>query len=336
MKILVLLLVPLTAFGFIWQPGVTGSTFLKLGMGVRPVAMGGAFTAVADDGNGLFWNPAGLGMAKGFAVNFMTMDLLEYTNYSGGGMVLPVRILGQSFSFGLGGSLFSASDVRRDETGTETGSFSLWDLDVCAGLAFKPFDNLSVGGATKVIAGKIDNVSSGTAAVDAGIVYAPSRYVSIGSTLLNAGPPRRYLNRWEPLPTSLRAGIALNLPYQKNHLLLTSDLDLYPDSDPTLSVGGELYVRLGQGISKMLAEPFSALTLWAGYKSGYQYLGSWSGFSIGLGYEYQIMNGLYFGIDALYLSYGNLGGSERISASLRYEPVQRSARRTGPVRRNVK
>ena len=81
------------------------------------------------------------------------------------------------------------------------------------------------------------------------------------------------------------------------------------------------------------------MTFWAGYKSGYQYLGSWSGLSVGLGYEYQVVRGLYFGIDALYLSYGNLGGSERISASLRYEPVKtppvKTAPRGGPGRRHV-
>ena len=28
--------------------------------GARATALGGAFTAIADDGNALFWNPAGL------------------------------------------------------------------------------------------------------------------------------------------------------------------------------------------------------------------------------------------------------------------------------------
>ncbi|MBI3597939.1 MAG: hypothetical protein HY201_00540 [Nitrospirae bacterium] len=34
--------------------------------GIRPLGMGGAFTAVADDGNAIFYNPAGLNQIKGF------------------------------------------------------------------------------------------------------------------------------------------------------------------------------------------------------------------------------------------------------------------------------
>jgi len=45
-------------------PGTTGATFLKLGVGSRPVAMGEAFVAVADDINALFWNPSGLPYQK--------------------------------------------------------------------------------------------------------------------------------------------------------------------------------------------------------------------------------------------------------------------------------
>ena len=34
--------------------------FLKIGVGARPLAMGGAFVSVADDGTAPYWNPAGL------------------------------------------------------------------------------------------------------------------------------------------------------------------------------------------------------------------------------------------------------------------------------------
>jgi long-subunit fatty acid transport protein len=37
-----------------------------LGMGARPMAMGGAFSAVADDESALLYNPAGLATLDGF------------------------------------------------------------------------------------------------------------------------------------------------------------------------------------------------------------------------------------------------------------------------------
>ena len=38
----------------------TGAAFLKLGMGARPVGLGGAFTAISNDVNAIAYNPAGI------------------------------------------------------------------------------------------------------------------------------------------------------------------------------------------------------------------------------------------------------------------------------------
>jgi len=44
--------------------GTTSAQFLKLEAGARPVGMGGAFTAVCDDVQALYWNTAGLAQIK--------------------------------------------------------------------------------------------------------------------------------------------------------------------------------------------------------------------------------------------------------------------------------
>ncbi|MGQ9707961.1 MAG: hypothetical protein ACUVUR_03690, partial [bacterium] len=54
------------AAGAGFGPSATGFTFMKLGVGARPVAMGQAFTGVADDANALFYNPAGLALNSQF------------------------------------------------------------------------------------------------------------------------------------------------------------------------------------------------------------------------------------------------------------------------------
>src|SRR3989338_4986558 len=41
--------------------GTTGAQFLKVGVGARPLAMGGAFSALPDDANAINWNPGALG-----------------------------------------------------------------------------------------------------------------------------------------------------------------------------------------------------------------------------------------------------------------------------------
>ena len=40
------------------KAGTTAAAFLKIDSGTRPMAMGGAFTGLANDINTLFWNPA--------------------------------------------------------------------------------------------------------------------------------------------------------------------------------------------------------------------------------------------------------------------------------------
>ena len=65
----------------LWEPGATGYTFVKLGIGVRPVAMGNAFTAISDDGNAVFWNPSGLGIVGSYYATGMAMNHLDYWEY---------------------------------------------------------------------------------------------------------------------------------------------------------------------------------------------------------------------------------------------------------------
>ncbi|MCX5749477.1 MAG: hypothetical protein NTZ10_04465 [Candidatus Saganbacteria bacterium] len=52
---------------------------LKDGFGVRPIGMGGAFTAVADDSDAIFYNPAGLSDAKAqYTRGYLDMNTDSY------------------------------------------------------------------------------------------------------------------------------------------------------------------------------------------------------------------------------------------------------------------
>ena len=81
-----------------------------------------------------------------------------------------------------------------------------------------------------------------------------------------------------------------------------------------VSGGAELYVPL--------TGPADGQAIYArgGYQSG-SHLGTWSGFSFGIGYEYRLTDNLFLSLDVVYLSYGLLGGSERASLGLRYSPA---------------
>ena len=49
-----------TSINFESKVGTTAANFLKVGVGTRAIAMGAAYSAIADDATSVFWNPAGI------------------------------------------------------------------------------------------------------------------------------------------------------------------------------------------------------------------------------------------------------------------------------------
>jgi len=60
--------------------------FMMIGAGTRPLGMGGAFAALADDGSAIYWNPAGIAQIRksevGFMHAFLYGNLASYDNIS--------------------------------------------------------------------------------------------------------------------------------------------------------------------------------------------------------------------------------------------------------------
>ena len=58
-------------FGQFDNSGTSAANFLKIGVGGRAAAMGGAIVGNIDGPNSMFWNPAGIANAKGveFSIN---------------------------------------------------------------------------------------------------------------------------------------------------------------------------------------------------------------------------------------------------------------------------
>jgi hypothetical protein len=67
----------------LWAGRYAGD-FMSLGTGARPLGMGGAFAGVADNGDAIYWNPAGLAQIRRTEVNlmhaFLYKDLATYDN----------------------------------------------------------------------------------------------------------------------------------------------------------------------------------------------------------------------------------------------------------------
>jgi hypothetical protein len=308
------------------DPGATGYTFLKLGIGVRPVAMGNAFTALSDDGNAIFWNPAGLGIVSSYSVSGMAMNHLLYFNYYNLTSAIP---LGQKRGgFGVGISYLAASDVEYSERGEVGEEFRNTDMliNIGYGKAFGRQSIISFGGAVKIVRSQLYTYSAYGILGDVGVILNPLKYVYFGTVIKNIGTPRRFIERWEYPPINFRQGIALKIPFQENQAAVSLDYSVYPDVAPTFSVGGEVRIRSAQLMEFLGQGKISGFAVMAGYQSGYE-SGGWSGFSLGFSLELAIAEGLIFDIGALLLSYGYLGTSERIALGLNYVPTRARAKK---------
>lgn len=76
--------------------------FMLLGSGVRPLGMGGAFSAIADDGSAIYWNASGIAQIKDIETEFMHAFLFEnLASYDFFSLCIPLpasTTIGISFS----------------------------------------------------------------------------------------------------------------------------------------------------------------------------------------------------------------------------------------------
>ena len=69
--------------------GTTAAEFLLFGAGARGTALGGAYSAIANDASALYYNPAGIALASRSNALIGTYDYVANTRYSWGGVMFP-------------------------------------------------------------------------------------------------------------------------------------------------------------------------------------------------------------------------------------------------------
>ncbi len=97
-----------------------GAAFLKIGMGGRALAMGGAFAAVADEAGSGYWNPGGLDLIHRTRMEASYSRLSLDRHYDTGALSQP---LGRYGSVGLGWMRFGVDkiELRSGDTATPDG-----------------------------------------------------------------------------------------------------------------------------------------------------------------------------------------------------------------------
>jgi len=109
------------------------ASIFDLGMGARPLAMGGAFVGLADDGNALFYNVAGLAWAQGLSVLSSYEARPGTASYGDLSASLP--------HFGFGVHYFDFGEIpETDEFGNAIGTFSYRNYTLIAAAGMRAAD----------------------------------------------------------------------------------------------------------------------------------------------------------------------------------------------------
>ncbi|MCM2303764.1 MAG: PorV/PorQ family protein, partial [Elusimicrobia bacterium] len=217
--------------------GTSGAQFLKLGSGARAGAMADAFTAVADDANAAYYNPAGLARLARPQLGGAHSALFQGVSYQTLSFVVPFgrgegreRIETDSNKHALGLSIYylGVGDIER-RTGDSTlpsGTFNAGDSAYAASYAYAPNDRLSLGFTGKYIHQSIDSFSGSAMAADLGVLYRVNPHtekpITLGGSVRNIGNRIGYVaSQTDPLPLTIVAGGAVAVTQG-----FTVDLDL--------------------------------------------------------------------------------------------------------------
>ncbi len=300
---LILLVFTLTAslFSDATQIGGTANNFLKILAPAKPAALGEAYTAIGDDLNSIYYNPAGLGRSMLGEFNFTHVEWFQSVRDENVGLLLP-------FSFGnLGFSINYLTVSKMDKTivsGAPGGYDVVGSLEPSSFAGVVSFakefsENFFIGASAKVLNYSIDPSAANGSAIsfmlDLGVVYDISfiKGLSVGLVAKNIGPGTTYIKEAFLQPMTFRGGLG----YSGRYFCVEADAEYVNDNDLNYFVGG--------GVTIM-----DVISLRGGYKGGtIKQLTAGGGLSLGS-----------FSLDYAYVPYttDDLGTTHRITASYRF------------------
>ncbi len=288
------------------RKGTAAGTMLEIGVGARAEALGGAFTAIANDPSALYWNPGGMTEMTGIAAQFTRLNWLVDTKYHAFDLVVPLPQISWAVGFHLAMLDFGENPVRTVFRPDGTGEFySAKDMVAGLYLGMAITDRISVGMGVKYFYERIWHVDGSAFAFDLGILYKTAlKGLQLGGSISNFGPEfalsgrdltrvmdsdgrrDKFFNNDQvpvnlktdeyPLPLLFRFGISYNWQLgERNALIFSTDLNHPSHSTESINLGMEF-------------KTLNALYLRAGYQSLFE-RNAINGLTLGAGLIYRVM-----------------------------------------------
>ena len=316
----------------ITKVGTTAAQFLKLGVGARPIALGGSFVAEASDLSALYWNPAGLARLGGNALQLAYTDYLAGVTYNFAAFGADLGNLGTiaaSVIFLDSGSM----DVRTVEQPGGTGEeFDVTNLALQLSYGRALTDRFALGFTGKYIREAIWHSSASTFAFDVGTLFTtPYERLRLGASFSNFGPKMQmsgrdilfsddpavnqegnveivnaeYLMDKHPLPLLFRVGLAWTAVEQADHRILLSTDAAHPnDNSEYINMGAEYSFR-------------ELIDLRVGYKNLFEEDGE-QGLTFGAGLNVRLDRALRARFDYAYADFGRLAQTHWFTVDLAF------------------
>lgn len=286
------------------------AAFKDNGWGTRPAGMGGAFTAIANDSNGLLWNPAGVAQMKNAEGSFMYATYYNGLDLKAGkdsinlgynylAFVYPKASIG---TFGISWANFTATNLYKENTYALTYAKRINDWlpelppKIYVGLNLKSLGySWTLDDYAKSDPVFTDGGTSKSAfTVDMGALIKPYDRLAVGLAAKNLTQPNVGLKDADKVPMEIKAGVAYRYT------------PITPDVDVTLRDG---VTRIHVGVESLLFN--KVLGLRAG----------WNSTEVAFGFSFNGIRAQNFGLNLDYsfilpLEIESSSGSHRVSVGI--------------------
>jgi len=228
--------------------GTASNLFLRMDLSPRSSALSGAYTAVANDENALFYNPAGLAEISTGSLGLNHVEWYEDIR-------MDNLVFGYNFHRKLGialkiAHLWMPSIQGKDEYGNSTSKLDVSSSIINFGFGYKIHPSLYAGFGIKYFRDDLAGYVADGYAFDAGLfihLFLPG--LTFGASIQNAGGEIQYDNIRERIPFSYRSGLAYKV--RGLGLRLAVDVVKAVDTDVQIAAGIEysfkraFFLRLG-------------------------------------------------------------------------------------------
>lgn len=164
-----------------------------LGAGARPLALGGAYLAIAADPAALYYNPAGLANINNRQIMFMHSETFgSLLNHDFIAYSTPVKIRNRAAAVAAGIYRVGGGGIILTEKDPVTGGPKIlsekghYDYLVMFGTGLQMSNRWRIGADAKIVIRSLADNSAWGLGVDAGIQYGDSLGISGGASVTNA------------------------------------------------------------------------------------------------------------------------------------------------------